>query len=256
MPIRLLREGILSSDRVDQLDFAAEVFYRRLMSKVDDFGLYDARPSVLRSSLYPLRVDRVREADIARWIAICETAGVIALYDDGGKPYLQMRDTNWKTRSMPKWPVPPWGLESDNSCEQPLAIAPVFGVVVDVEVDKSSRKRLPPPDGVSELVWKDFQQLRRAKKSPVTDTAIAGIRREADKAGFTLQQALETCCQRGWQGFKAEWIEGKASPTTTVPSRAGPDPALAKLDADSKKAAPIPPAIREQMAKLKGKTFV
>ena len=43
MPNRIIREGILSSDRVDQLDPPAEVFYRRLMSKVDDHGLFDGR---------------------------------------------------------------------------------------------------------------------------------------------------------------------------------------------------------------------
>jgi hypothetical protein len=105
MPSRLLREGILTSERVDQLDAAAEVFYRRLMSKVDDHGLFDARPSILRSSLYPLRVDRVREADIARWIAACEKAGVIALYAHEGKPYLQMMDTRWVRKVRAEVPV-------------------------------------------------------------------------------------------------------------------------------------------------------
>jgi hypothetical protein len=38
MPSRLLREGILDSEAVNALSFAAEVFYRRLMSVVDDFG--------------------------------------------------------------------------------------------------------------------------------------------------------------------------------------------------------------------------
>lgn len=32
-----------------------------------------------------------------------------------------------------------------------------------------------------------------------------GIQREAEKAGITLEEALSTCCERGWQGFKAEW---------------------------------------------------
>ena len=99
MPVRLWREGILSSERVDSLDAPAEVFYRRLMSKADDHGLFDARPSILRASLYPLRVDRVREADISRWIAACEKAGLIALYQHDGKPYLQMLDTRWTARS-------------------------------------------------------------------------------------------------------------------------------------------------------------
>jgi uncharacterized phage protein (TIGR02220 family) len=113
MPTRLLREGILSSERVDQLDWQAEVFYRRLMSKVDDHGLYDARLSMLRSSLYPLRVDRVREADISRWMAACQKAGLIVLYEADGKPFLKMVDTNWKTRSDPKYPLP-----TESSCKQ------------------------------------------------------------------------------------------------------------------------------------------
>jgi DNA replication protein DnaD len=38
------------------------------------------------------------------------------------------------------------------------------------------------PDGVSELVWKDFVSHRKAKKSPITKTAMNGIIREAEKA--------------------------------------------------------------------------
>lgn len=63
------------------------------------------------------------------------------------------------------------------------------------------------PDGVSEKVWQDFVQLRKAKKAAITDTGIKGILREATKAGYSLQEALETCCTRGWVGFKAEWVK-------------------------------------------------
>lgn len=84
MPNRILRETILESEAVNRLGFAAEVFYRRLMSVVDDFGRFDARPGVLRCRLYPLKVDTVREAEIARWIAECVKAGVIALYAVNG----------------------------------------------------------------------------------------------------------------------------------------------------------------------------
>ena len=49
MPTRLLREGILDSERVNRLNAAEEVFYRRLMSKVDDHGFYDARSAILRA---------------------------------------------------------------------------------------------------------------------------------------------------------------------------------------------------------------
>jgi len=153
MPIRLIREGILTSERVDQLDAPAEVFYRRLMSKVDDHGLFDARPSILRASLYPLRVDRVREADISRWIAACEKAGLIALYQHDGKPYMQMLDTRWTARSEPKYPLPSAHgsaplKTTENSGEQLKTTAPVFGVVV-VDGDASSAGR--PGGGFDEF---------------------------------------------------------------------------------------------------------
>lgn len=66
---------------------------------------------------------------------------------------------------------------------------------------------LAPPSSVNGQVWMDWLRLRKAKKAPVTDTALRQIQREADKAGMSLQRALEVCCNRGWTGFRAEWVE-------------------------------------------------
>lgn len=63
--------------------------------------------------------------------------------------------------------------------------------------------------GVDPVVVADFRKLRASKKAPITKTAVEGIRREAAKAGVTLEQALRTCCERGWTGFKAEWVAGQ-----------------------------------------------
>lgn len=73
---------------------------------------------------------------------------------------------------------------------------------------------LPPkgvivPDGVPDSVWEDFKKLRQTKKAPITETALNGIRREADKANIPLTRALEICCERGWTGFKAEWMKNE-----------------------------------------------
>jgi uncharacterized protein YdaU (DUF1376 family) len=70
-------------------------------------------------------------------------------------------------------------------------------------------KTVAPPFGVTESVWQDWLKLRKEKKAAVTQTALDGIEREAKKAGVSLQTALETCCARGWTGFKAEWMEEK-----------------------------------------------
>ena len=51
-------------------------------------------------------------------------------------------------------------------------------------------------------------EIRKAKRAPLTETALDGISREAEKAGLTLQAALEMSCARGWQGFNATWLNG------------------------------------------------
>jgi len=68
------------------------------------------------------------------------------------------------------------------------------------------------PESVSEEVWQDFQTLRRAKKAPLTNSAIMRIEKEAGKASMSLEAALIECCARGWTGFKADWMKGKAEP--------------------------------------------
>ena len=65
------------------------------------------------------------------------------------------------------------------------------------------------PPNVSEATWGDFLQLRKAKKAPFTDTAFSGLQREAAAAGITVERALEVCCERGWQSFKASWFNGQ-----------------------------------------------
>lgn len=61
--------------------------------------------------------------------------------------------------------------------------------------------------GVNPQIAADFRAMRAKQRAPLTATAVAGLRREAEKAGLTLEKALETCCLRGWRGFKAEWMQ-------------------------------------------------
>lgn len=132
MPVRLLREGILDSAAVNALSLPAEVFYRRLMSVVDDFGRFDGRAAVLRGRLYSLKLNDVREADITRWIAECEKAGLIALYAVDDKPYILFHRLGPARAKESKFPAPPTGgangrahLQTDESNrEQPRACAP------------------------------------------------------------------------------------------------------------------------------------
>ena len=97
-----------------------------------------------------------------------------------------------------------------------------------VEKEKKPSKSkavLSKPDDVSsEQIWSDFLALRNARHAPLTETALNIIRKEAHKAGISLEQALETCCMRGWQGFKAEWyIKGQNRFQSTGPRDCEPE---------------------------------
>jgi hypothetical protein len=70
----------------------------------------------------------------------------------------------------------------------------------------SSSSIINRPDSVPEQVWNDFLKIRKAKKSPLTQTALDGIEREADEAGWSLEAAITESVARGWQGFKADWV--------------------------------------------------
>jgi len=63
------------------------------------------------------------------------------------------------------------------------------------------------PDDVDQKTWDDFLQIRKAKRAPITETALTQIRNQASKAGLTVNQALRICCARGWQGFEAAWVK-------------------------------------------------
>lgn len=108
MPNRLVREGILDSERVNQLGAEEEVFYRRLMSAVDDFGRFDARPATLITTCYPLRHRQVTDEQIRAWLAACERAGLVRTYTVAGKPYLVLLDFRQQVRAKSsRYPDPP-----------------------------------------------------------------------------------------------------------------------------------------------------
>jgi len=110
------------------------------------------------------------------------------------------------------------------------------------------------PVGVSDSVWQDFKTLRKAKKAPITERALAGLRTEAEKAGWTLEQALSECCVRGWQAFKADWVAQKPSFQDvihqTTPTPANHDAALRKIEEDAKKAVKPNSEVQAKIAEL------
>jgi len=78
------------------------------------------------------------------------------------------------------------------------------------QINTQSRKRdVVKPSDVSDQVWQDFIHQRKALKAPLTETALQSIMREASKAGWSLQDAMQESIARGWRSFKAEWVTAK-----------------------------------------------
>ena len=68
-------------------------------------------------------------------------------------------------------------------------------------------KTIQAPEGVSVEVWNDFVLQRKKSRAVISETVIKSIAKEAQKAGWSLEQALAECAARGWRGFKAEWVK-------------------------------------------------
>ncbi len=63
--------------------------------------------------------------------------------------------------------------------------------------------------GITGQVAADFLQVRKAKRQPLTETAMRLIAADAEKCGMTALQAVEYAIGNGWASFRAEWLQNK-----------------------------------------------
>ena len=112
------------------------------------------------------------------------------------------------------------------------------------------------PDWLPKETWDAFIQMRKRIGKPPTDYAIKLIIAKLERFranGQDVKQVLEKSITSGWQDV----FEIKGNPADivrlTVPSKNEPDPALEKIKADEKKAAPIPLEVLAKMAQLRAK---
>ncbi|EMU4426133.1 replication protein [Neisseria gonorrhoeae] len=63
--------------------------------------------------------------------------------------------------------------------------------------------------GITGQAAADFLQVRKAKRQPLTETAMRLIAADAEKCGMTALQAAEYAIASGWASFRAEWLQNK-----------------------------------------------
>ena len=104
---RMIRIGFIDSEKVAALPWRTECFFTRLLLSADDYGLFDARPTVLRTRLFPLHLDQMSNQDIQDCLHQTEEAGLVRVYRVNGKEYVEIFNYGQRQRGKPKFPLPP-----------------------------------------------------------------------------------------------------------------------------------------------------
>jgi len=63
--------------------------------------------------------------------------------------------------------------------------------------------------GITGQIAEDFLTIRKAKRQPLTATAMRLIASEAQKVGMTAFQAVVFSIGNGWGSFRADWVRNK-----------------------------------------------
>jgi DnaD/phage-associated family protein len=116
MPSRILKESICTSETLADLSWFEEVLFYRLIVLADDYGIFDARPKIIKGRAFPL--DRVTEQQIEEALHTLATAGIVNLYTVGGRPYLQLESWAKHQQIRAKKSKYPQPIESEINCNQ------------------------------------------------------------------------------------------------------------------------------------------
>jgi hypothetical protein len=175
---------------------------------------------MLASLLFPYDDDA--PALIDGWLGELERESCIVRYQAEGQSYIQIH--NWlnhqKIDHASKSKIPAFDESSrivakprePSSEDQGLDQGKDQGPRKEPSAQKAARfdpRAELISRGVTETVADDFLKVRKTKRAELTLTAIEGVAVEAGKAGLTMDAALRESCARGWQGFKAKWIENE-----------------------------------------------
>ena len=225
MPNRIIRDGLLTSERFDALNWREQCFFTRLLLVVDDYGRYDARAKVLRSILFPLSLDKVSQSDVESCLKSLEAAGLVRLYEVAGKPYLEVLNFRQRVRAkVSKYPSPD-GEENDGhmtvACQTDdghmLAKTKAKTKSYSESESKSEARsraceRVAPPGGVDEVLRLMRGQANCALNAGQLQLCAESFFGEFDGIGWTLKGQPITDWRPVARAYMAKWQERENRP--------------------------------------------
>lgn len=255
MPNRYIRESAIESEAVNRLGWQAEVFWRRLLNRVDDYGRFTANLDLLRAGLFPLQLSKVSTADIGKLLLECESAGLVSTWTDeeSGKRLLAMHKWENGRAKASKYPEPPEEIRKRlftnvNRCLQTHSNVPDNDY--DYDPDNDNDKAWEGlPEGLKskrfKAAWREFLDFRKESRFKKLQRKSI-LKQWQEMAGWGEDAAIQSMSQsirNGWQGVFAP----KTSP--------GQKPQRAPKDslADSRPDDYREPDAEEQLAELRAK---
>lgn len=219
MPERIVRPGILSSDAVCSLSWQSEVFYRRLMSVVDDYGRYDGRLPILRAALYPLQLEKVSDSDVGKWRLETAKAGLVRIYAVEGKEFIEISKFDQRIQGKPKWPSPsdvpqgtvvsPGSTVTHGDSRESTALFGDGDVGVDEKNSGKGKSKFDPslvplPDCIPPESWAAWCKHRREIGHRLTESQVDGqikklVRFHAN--GHDPARVIQDSIDGGYQGL-------------------------------------------------------
>ncbi|MGB4466000.1 MAG: hypothetical protein WBI55_07780, partial [Eubacteriales bacterium] len=187
-----------------------------LIVNCDDYGRFDARPAIIKGSLFPLKT--VTNKQIENALNKLSTVGIVYLYEVDGKPYLQF--VTWgkhqRIRNVKeKYPAPNDKLpQVAASCGELPQVAASCGELRPesnpIQSESNPNTNPNPKDSVvvpDEILseWNAYVDMRKKIKKPMTDkAALLALKKLNELApdDYEKQKAiLNQSVFNSWQGL-------------------------------------------------------
>lgn len=231
--IRTIKPEFFTSEDIVSRTPMARLLYIATWCEADKEGRLLWKPKTFKLRYFP-----GDSCDIEALCGELVDAGLVVLYGDGlayipafsKHQHINPRESQSSLpdphASTTRAPRVPNASRRDSDGASTVSDAQVGREGKEIKEDASRRvSRSAPsrPPEVSEQVWSDWLQLRKAKKAPVTETVLSSASAEASKAGITLEAFLRIWCARGSQGLEAGWLKAsELSTASRAPGRTGP----------------------------------
>jgi len=229
---RNIKPSLFKNELLGVADPMLTILFSGLWCLADRAGRLEDRPLRIKAEIFPYRDN----TNINVYLTELERLGFIHRYSVDGLNIIQVvnfdKHQNPHKTERPS-ELPEYSLESD-SCE-----ITVKHTLSDVEITEAAvlipdslnlipDSRFPITDtpakavaikqpkaslsktdlvtiGFDEQLAEDYLTLRKAKKLPLTKTALINIVREGAECGLNPNQTLNHCITSSWAGFKKDW---------------------------------------------------